>query len=252
MPYEKDYRKAIGFTNKENLKKYYKSTDIVSVNWKLINQYNERLIEIFKKINTAIYDEYRLSDDDMNKLEKAQEDAFNILKETNIIEEKFVNNGRTRENVYYNWMRGYLVCFYFKNIIAKMFGVKLNEITQLGADNLAELKATNDQTSFVKDAVADLQIKSKNINIEIQSGFSGKNDIKQSKISSAKSKKDLTTYLIHFDLFNGKTAIVNLSEFDEKSVKWKENQRFEGAKTVAIDESYFVWKIMNKLPNIVL
>ena len=53
--YERSFRAALGFKNQEKLKKYFKATDFVVVNWERIQQCNIRLEEICKKINQAIY-----------------------------------------------------------------------------------------------------------------------------------------------------------------------------------------------------
>ena len=62
----KDYRKALGFTNQDNLKKYFKATDIVCINWDLIEKENARLIDMFSKINKTMHPNLKLTDKEFN------------------------------------------------------------------------------------------------------------------------------------------------------------------------------------------
>lgn len=110
----KEYRKALGFNDKENFKKYCKATNIISVNWALIDAYNERLIDLFSRINSVICDDYKMTEDDFTAFKDQMHEAYTILKDYRIIEDLLTNNGRTRESVYFNWMRGYLVALYFE------------------------------------------------------------------------------------------------------------------------------------------
>ena len=69
MAYEtpKDYRKALGFTNQDTLKKYFKATDIVCINWELIEKENERLVEMFSKINQTMHPTLKMSNEEFNE-----------------------------------------------------------------------------------------------------------------------------------------------------------------------------------------
>lgn len=246
----KEYRKALGFTNQQVLKTYCKATDIVSVNWTLIEQYNSRLIELFAKINAVIMDEYKMAPQEFDGFKLQVEDAYSILKGNSIIN-SFTNNGRPREGVYYNWMRGYMVSLFFKKVIAKIFDVAEAEVEQLGKDNLQIVKETGESGNFKRDALADLKIESKKIHIEVQAGFTGKNDIKRSKANDANQRKadGWDTYVLHFDLFNGKLAVIDITNLNSLAEKqWIENAQFEGVFTVTIPEDAFKWNITTKLP----
>ena len=55
MPFNsRNYRRKLGFTNQTTLKKHFKATDIVSINWDKIEKCNQRLKEIFQEINQAV------------------------------------------------------------------------------------------------------------------------------------------------------------------------------------------------------
>ena len=51
------------------------------------------------------------------------------MKNNNILN-KLNNQGRRKEEVYFNWMRGYLVCEYFKGDISNIFNIPVKKIKQ--------------------------------------------------------------------------------------------------------------------------
>lgn len=251
---KKAYRTSLGFSRQGDVKDYFKAKDIYSVNWPLIESYNDRLVDIFRKVNSVITSDYKLNEDEFTAFSSKITSAYQILRETGIIQDKFHNQGRSSENVYYNWMRGYAVNVYFMKLIAAVFQVDENEIEQLGKDNIEQLIATKKPEVFNREAVADLQISSKRIHIEVQAGFTGQNDIKQSKTEDAKkrySEEQWTTFVLHFDLFNGELAVINITTlFDNlPEDKWEKNPLFETAVTTQIPEDCFKWPINTKLPD---
>jgi len=50
----KYYRSSLGFSNANDTKDFLTGKDIVSINFELIESYNERLIEIFSRIQTTL------------------------------------------------------------------------------------------------------------------------------------------------------------------------------------------------------
>lgn len=249
----KAYRKALGFNNSAKLKDYFKAKDIICVNWQLIDLSNERLIETFSKINSAICDDYKMDEAEFDTFKNQMNDAYTILKDYRIIEDLLTNNGRPREAVYYNWMRGYLVALYFRKVVARIFSVEENEIEQLGEDNLQSVKDNGNYSSFKKEALADLKIETLNYHIEIQAGFTGENDIKKSKAADARRRKaeGWATYVLHFDLYNGELAVIDITNLAALADdKWIKNDRFEGVYTVKIPSEAFKWNLGDKLPNI--
>ena len=115
---KRDYRISLGFTNQEVLKKYFKAKDVYSVNWSLIEIYNQRIIDIFEKINAVMFEAYQLNEEEFTAFSSKITSAYQVLKETEIIQTKFHNQGRSSEDVYFNWMRGYAVNNFFMKVIA--------------------------------------------------------------------------------------------------------------------------------------
>ena len=249
----KDYRKALGFTNQDTLKKYFKATDIVCINWALIEKENARLIDMFSKINKTMHPSLKLTEDEFNDFKTQAVEAYGTLKNFRIIEKLFNNNGRARESVYYNWMRGYMVALYFHKTIALVFGVNDDELEQLGEDNLQKVISDGNIDSFKREAIADLQIAKKNIHIEIQAGFTGQNDIKRSKAIDAKvrASHNWKTYVLHFDLFNGKLAVINITNLASlPNDKWTANTKFEDVETVVIAGNLFKYSFGDTIPDL--
>lgn len=79
-------------------------------------------------------------------------------------------------------MRGYIICELFINAISKLFSIGISDIKHIGKDDLSNPK------TFSRAATADLQIKTttETIRLEIQSGYTGINDIKKTKIDEVK------------------------------------------------------------------
>lgn len=250
------YRRLLGFTNQDVIKRFFKATDssITSIiNWDKIEAHNERLSDIFNRINGIIFPDYSLSSEELTAFKEKLDSAYHMLRDFRIVELKFNNNGRAGEGVYYNWMRGYLVSVYFLKTIAAMFQVEESDIEQLGRDNLQLLSETGNIEDFKKDAIADLTIESKHMHIEIQAGFTGDNDIKRSKAENARQRKEENnwqTVVLHFDIFNGRVAAVDISDLLSTLPRnrWESNTRFEGVFTTPIPEECFKWRITNPLP----
>lgn len=200
--YFKDYRKELGFTNQNDAKKFFAAKDITpTVDYNYIELLNARLIKIIKKINLLVSNDTKK--DDIDKFCTNNIDAvFSILKDSKIIG-RLNNQGRRPEQVYFSWMRGYIIANYFLKALSKIFEVNLENISLIGDDDLDNIE------SFKRTPTADLEISLKDggkLRIEVQSGFVGVNDIKQHKVLEAKRifKTDgISSMAIHFDLFNG-------------------------------------------------
>jgi len=81
------------------------------------------------------------------------------------------------------------------------------------------------------------------IRLEVQSGFTGINDIKKHKVNEAKrvySETNIRSYIVHFDLFNGKIAIIDLSEIDDDNINYRINERFEGQIVFSISDEFYI------------
>jgi hypothetical protein len=86
----------------------------------------------------------------------------------------------------------------------------------------------------------------------MQSGFTGTNDIKQHKVLEAKrvfADHGTRTLAIHFDLYNGQVAFVELDDIDDDSVNWITRQQMEGQTVFNIEQNHFVWKLTEPPPR---
>jgi len=246
--YFKEYREKLGFTNQNGVKAFFAAKDIIpSVDYGYIDLLNTRLLEIVEKIDDLVVAEVKVKNlnDFCNENINA---VFEKLK-TNSIIPKLNNQGRRPEEVYFSWMRGLVISSYFLKALSQVFEVDIENIDLIGDDDLMNIE------SFKRTPRADLQINlrnGKNIRIEVQSGFQGINDIKQHKVLEAQKNKreeDISTLVIHFDLFNGQVAFVKIDEIDDDSVNWITRQQMEGQTVFNIDQNYFVWKLTEKPPK---
>lgn len=235
----KEYRKKLGFTNKEDLKRFFKATDFVVVNWSRIEQCNERLKVIFHVIHSTVHPQIRIANIDSfcQEIDK----TYQILRDNNILP-RMNNYGRAPDDVYYSWMRGYLVCEYFAKSLAYIFGVDEDSIVIVGGDQLTDID------TFSQSPTADLEITldDRTIRLEVQSGFTGINDIKKHKVDEAKrilDSRGVVSYVVHFDLFNGKAALIDISSIDDSSIHWERRAQMEDQKVFAIPDNAFVWDL---------
>lgn len=239
--YFKEYRNKMGFNNQKIAKEFLGAKDVVSaINYDYINDLNKRLVEIVKKLNSVVAQE--IKPDDIEKF--CQEnifDAFEIMKNNGIIS-KLNNQGRRPEQVCFSWLRGFVITNYFLKAIGYIFDIDTNSINMIGDDDLKDIE------NFKRTPKADLELVINNeaIRIEIQSGFQDINDIKQHKVIEAKKIKDeqnISSLLIHFDLFNGQVAFVKLDDIEDDSVHWITRPQMEGQMVFNINQNYFVWKL---------
>lgn len=246
MPFDsRNYRRKLGFTNQTTLKKHFKATDIVSINWDKIEKCNQRLKEIFQEINQAVNQSVHW--ENLSPIQNEIDSAYLVMKENNIFP-RLNNNGRSPEDLYYNWMRGYIVCKFFTPALSQIFGVQEDSIKTVGHDSLSEIE------TFSKSPVADLELEidSKTIRLEIQSGYTGVNDIKEHKVREAKrayEQEQVYSYVVHFDLFNGTMAIVDITNINDNSVHWETRSQMEGQRVFAIPNEAFRWFLLDDIPN---
>ena len=241
--YEQDFRRSLGFTNQGKLKKYFKATDFIVINWKKIEEENLRLKDICERINNAVSPDIRVNNIELIK--NKVDESFKIMCDNDLFP-SLNNQGRNPDDVYYNWMRGYLICEMFIPAIAKLFGVPEERIEHIGKDDLTKLD------TFSRSATADLEVltnDNRRIRLEMQAGYTGVNDIKRSKILEAITRKqadEVDTYVIHIDIFNGKTAVINVSSADDSTLNY--HKAFENTDVLTINSDWFLWKLADKLP----
>jgi len=240
--YFRQYWQRLGFANQTDIKNFFGAKDIVpTVDFNYIKLLNKRLYDIVNKVNEVIVDEIKI--DDLTAFKKEHIDrTFEIMKESDIL--PILNNqGRRPEQVYFSWMRGYVVSNCFLKALGLIFDVNTSQIDLIGDDDLRSIE------TFKRTPKADLEIRlneKEKVRIEMQSGFTGINDIKQHKVLEAKRvfrDNGIHTLAIHFDLYNGQVAFIKLDEIEDESVNWITRQQMEGQTVFNIDQNYFVWKI---------
>ena len=243
--YFRRYRQNLGFANQADVKNFFGAKDITpTVDFNYIKLLNKRLCDIVNKVNGVVVNEIKVADLAAFKKDHISR-TFTIMKESGIL--PILNNqGRRPEQVYYSWMRGFVLSNYFLKALGLIFEVDTSSIDLIGDDDLKTAE------TFKRTPKADLEIKlneKEKIRIEMQSGFTGINDIKQHKVLEAKRVfRDLGfhTLAIHFDLYNGQVAFVKLDEIGEDSVNWITRQQMEGQTVFNIEQNYFIWKITEK------
>ncbi len=245
--YFKKYREELGFSNQQGVKKFFAGKDIIpTVDFNYIELFNNRLAEIIKKINGIVPNSIRVENLDAF-IDNNIIFVFEKLKENEIIP-RLNNQGRRPEQVYFSWMRGFVISNYFLKALSIIFDVNIENIKLIGDDDLVNID------SFKRTPKADLEVDLKNgdkVRLEIQSGFQGVNDIKQHKVIEAKRlyrETKISSIAIHFDLFNGQVAFVKLDEIEDDSVNWITRQQMEGQTVFNIDQNYFVWKLIEEPP----
>ncbi|EAH9105856.1 restriction endonuclease [Campylobacter jejuni] len=236
----KNYRYILGFQSQQKFKDFLSAKDIkAEIDFCYIEKLNNRLSEIFTKINKSYYDPCDIK----LFLQKYLFNTYSIFKNNDILN-NLNNQGRRKEEVYFSWMRGYLVCEYFKKAISEIFDISKDEIKNIGDDDFHSLD------TFKRTPRADLEIN--NYRLEIQSGFQGINDIKEHKVREAKNifnDKNIKTLVIHFDLFNRQVAFVDISKIQNNDLNWITRQQMEGQSVFNIDSNYFQWLFLNKAPK---
>lgn len=246
--YFRQYRKKLGFSNQGDIKDFFGAKDIVpTVDFEYIKILNKRLFEIVCRINSVVVNDIKIIDLSVFK-KRHVDDTFEILKKNNILP-KLNNQGRRPEQVYFSWMRGYVVSNFFLKALGIIFAVDTSRIELIGDDDLRNIE------TFKRTPKADLEVcllKDEKIRIEMQSGFTGINDIKQHKVLEAKKVlRDfgVHTLAIHFDVYNGQVAFLKLDQINEDDANWITRQQMEGQTVLNIDQNYFVWKITEKAPS---
>jgi len=240
--YFRQYRHKLGFSNQTDVKNFFGAKDITpTVDLNYIGLLNKRLYNIIDKINDVVAKEIKI--DDLVAFKKEHIDrTFEIMKGNDILP-VLNNQGRRPEQVYYSWMRGYVLSNYFLKALGLVFEVDTSNIDLIGDDDLKNIE------TFKRTPKADLEIRlsgNEKIRIEMQSGFTGINDIKQHKVLEAKRvfrNLGFHTLAVHFDLYNGQVAFIKLDEIEDDSVNWITRQQMEGQTVFNIDQNYFIWKI---------
>jgi len=238
----RQYRQKLGFTNQADVRNFFGAKDVIPVvDLSYIKLLNTRLYQIVDKIEGAVADEVKIHSPSVFKKEHIDR-PFKIIKRSSIL--PILNNlGRRPEQVYFSWMRGYVISNYFLKTLGLIFGVDTSKIDLIGDDNLKSVE------TFKRTPKADLEIRLKGkekIRIEMQSGFTGINDIKQHKVLEAKKvfhESGIHTIAIHIDLYNGQVAFIKLDEIEDDDMRWITRINLDEGVVWNIDQNYFVWDL---------
>ncbi|MFA6533618.1 MAG: restriction endonuclease [Patescibacteria group bacterium] len=240
--YFRQYRRKLGFVSQAVVKDFFGAKDVTpTVDFNYIKILNKRLYDIIYKINSVVAAEIKIDNLAAFKAEYIDR-TFKIMKASNILP-RLNNQGRRPEQVYFSWMRGYIISNYFLKALGIIFNVNTSKIDLIGDDDLRNIE------TFKRTPKADLEIRLKGkekVRVEMQAGFTGINDIKQHKVLEAKRvfhDFKVHSLAIHFDLYNGQVAFIRLDEIDDDSVNWITRQQMEGQTVFNIDQNNFVWKI---------
>ena len=248
MSHEKNrFCARLGCTNQKSAKTFLSAKDLrPSIDEAFLKKLTTRCAMIFKRLNAAVHP--GISHDDIEGFIKTNiHYTASKLAEAGLLD-KFNNHGRRSECMAYNWLRGFAVLMFFRPTISKIFGVRIEDITFGGKDH--ELNVT----TFKKSPLADISIKP-GLKVEIQAGFQNKNDLKKHKITEALkqfNENSSRTILIHFDLFNGKAAVKDITNLGKKKLKYQARAAMEGKEVFELPPHFFNWDLTKAIPGKVL
>lgn len=244
----RQYRSKLGFSNQTAAKAFFAAKDITpTVDYAYIDILNQRLEAIVRTLNEVMAPELRCQTIGAFIQENIVE-PLKIMKQHNILP-RLNNQGRRPESVYFSWMRGFVLSNLFLPALGKIFGVDTTQIDLIGDDDLKSIE------TFKRTPKADLEVRLPNgspLRIEMQTGFTGINDVKQHKVIEAKRHLAETghhTLALHFDVYNGQVAFVQLDSIAEDSINWITRQQMEGQTVFNIDQNYFVWGLTEMPPQ---
>lgn len=239
--YFKEYRKKLEFSSKTKTKDFFGAKDIFpQVDLLYLKGLNARLYDIVDKLDLVVANEIKLNSPSLFKKEKI-DDIFEKLQSNKILP-ALNNQGRRPEQVYFSWMRGFVASNFFLKALELIFSVSRMDIVAIGDDDFRSAE------SFKRTPKADWEIRlsaKEKIRVEIQSGFTGLNDIKQHKVLEAKKisrETKMHSVGIHFDLFHGQVAFIKLDEVEDGE-GWISRPQMEGQLVFNIPQDYFFWKI---------
>ena len=241
--YFKKYRTKLGFSNQNLAKDFFGAKDVTpTIDFAYIELLNKRLFLIAEKINETVASEIKVANLFTFQQEKIIK-PFEAMKDA-VILPKLNNQGRRPEQVYFSWMRGFVCANYFLKSLGLVFKTDISQISLIGDDDFSSIE------TFKRTPKADLEIALPNkerLRLEIQSGFTGINDIKQHKVLEAKkvaNEQGIATTAIHFDIYNEQVAFVKLDEIEDNNINWITRQQMEGQTVFNIEQNYFVWKLL--------
>ncbi len=244
----KQYRRELGFSSQAQVKEFFGAKDITpAVDPEYLKELNQRLNEMVKRVNSVVNKEIKLSDPKTFK-QKYINHPFRVIKQNNILP-ALNNQGRRPERVYFSWMRGYVVSSFFLKALSIIFEINAKQIKLIGDDDLKSVE------TFKRTPKADLEIPFKDqgkMRVEIQSGFTGTNDLKQHKVLEARKvarEQGLPSLAIHFDLYNGQAAFIRLDRIKDRDMNWITRINRNSGLVWNIDQNFFFWNFMYYPPS---
>jgi hypothetical protein len=220
----REYRNSLGFTNKGKFIQFISAKDISEPNWSIIEQRNERLIQVFSLINSEQKYPSNVS------VKEIVDNTTKIIRDNGILL-KLNNHGRAIEDVYYSWLSGYLAEIVFQPLMVEELG--LTDLERNGGDDLS------DPESFKRTGDADLVSHADKILIDVQAGFSGsRSDIKRHKVDAALRNPEYKSVVFFLNMVDGSYAVVDLKSIQNE--EFVPNPRWEGQLCYTVPDD--IWK----------
>lgn len=243
----REYRRRLGLTSQESAKGFFAARDLPSeVDLAHVSLLASRVEEIVSKLNGEMHPSVRWEDMTAFCNQFVKTPASKIVSSGLINSMK--NQGRRPEQVFFSWLRGYSLLEFFTPALAHIFGVQIKNITKIGDDDLSKPE------TFRRTARADLELDLSSVltRVEVQTGLQGVNDIKSHKVKEAHSawtRRGIATVCAHFDIYNGRAALVPLHEIPAKGPDWITRPQMEGQDVLPIAASHFRWDFNSPPPR---
>lgn len=247
----REWRKRLGFTSQSLCREFLSGKIVLpGIDEDYLRALHEHLGKMVHGLQGAVHPSMRIPMDGVTPfLQSNRDEVLAQLRMHNLLA-RLNNQGRRPEEVYFSWMRGHLVVRYFHRTIRDLFQSLGDELRSIGGDDFSQ------PATFRRSATADLCVVGAEgklmARLEVQSGFTGINDLKRHKVVEAKAIYDeegVRTYLVDFDLFNGMVAILDLCEFSVDDDRWVQRQQMEGQWVLPLDFNWFAWRLLDPAPE---
>lgn len=242
----REYRRRLGLTSQSEAKGFFAARDIEpDIDLGYVGKLSARVEAIVRKLNGEIHPSVQWSDMD-DFCERFVKSPTSTIVSAGLLG-SMNNQGRRPEQVFFSWLRGYSLLEFFTPALAQVFAAPLSSITRIGDDDLSKPE------TFRRTARADLELDlpSGRVRVEAQTGLQGVNDIKEHKVREAHaawSDKRVGTVCAHFDVYNGRAALVSLHEVPEDGVEWVTRPQMEGQRVLALTSAQFRWSLRHPAP----
>lgn len=247
----REWRKRMGFTSQSQCRDFLSGKVVLpGIDEEYLGSLNTHLGKLVEGLQAAVHPSCALPDGEIPAFLGENRDAVLVQLRANNLLPRLNNQGRRPEEVYFSWMRGHLVVRYFLRVITEMFHPLGEGIRAIGADDFSQA------STFRRSATADLAVVGRDgalaARLEVQSGFTGINDLKRHKVVEARDifeRDAIRTYLVDFDLFNGLVAVLDLCDYSVDDDRWVQRQQMEGQWVLPLDFNWFAWRLLDPLPG---